>query len=307
MESSIIFNQVLILFIILAIGYVAGKFKILDSSGTKKLSEVLLFVAAPMMVLGAFFIEFSKERLVNIIWIVGFATFMFIVSIMLSKLIYRRFHEMTAPVLRFAAVFSNCGYMGLPLMKAIFGDEGAFYGSFYIVVFHVFLWSYGYVIFGSKDRQSGILKRVLLNPSIIALYIGTIIFIFSIPVPLPIKGAVKAVGDMTLPLSMLIIGGVISTSRIVTLFTDWKVYLASFVRLILMPSLAFFIALIVGVPSLPAAITVTALAMPVAANATIFSEMFGKDAVFGSKCIAVSNLLSILTAPLIIGWVVAYM
>lgn len=306
MEFNIVLRQVLVLFIILAIGYVSGKFNILDSFGTKKLSEVLLYIAAPMMVLSSFFIEFSKERLVNIIWIVGFTVFTFIISIMLSKFIYRRFNEKTAIVLRYTAIFSNCGYMGLPLMRAVFGDEGAFYGSFYVVIFQVFVWSYGYLMFGSKDTKAQMIKRVLLNPAIIAVYIGTIVFLFSIPIPESIKGGIKAVGDMTMPLSMLIIGGVISTTRLLTLFNDWKIYLSSFVRLILMPVLAFLISLLVGVPPLPAAITITALAMPVAANATIFSEMFGKDTVFASKCVAVSNLLSIITAPLIISWVASY-
>jgi predicted permease len=306
MQFNVVLNQVIILFIILAIGYVAGKFNILDSNGTKKLSEILLYISTPMMIFNSFFIDFSQERLVNTIWVIGFTTFMFIVSITLSKLIYGKFNERTAPVLRFTAIFSNCGYIGLPLMRAVFGEEGAFYGSFYIVLFNVFLWSYGYMMFGGKDTKAKTLKRVLLSPAIIAVYIGTIVFLFSIPIPSTIKGAIKAVGDTTMPLSMLIVGGVISTARLVTLFNDWKVYLSSIVRLILMPALAFLIALLVGVPYLPAAVTVTALAMPAAANATIFSEMFGKDAVFASKCVAVSNLLSIITAPVLISWVASF-
>lgn len=306
MESNIVLQQVLILFIILGIGYVGGRFKILDSIGTKKLSEVLLYISSPMMVLGSFFIEFSKERLINIIWIVGFSVFMFIVSIVLSKVIYRRFDDKTAPVLKFTAIFSNCGYMGLPLMRAVFGDEGAFYGSFYIVIFQVFIWSYGYMMFGGKGTKGMTVKRVLLNPAIIAVYIGTIIFLLKIPVPASIKGAINAVGNMTMPLSMLIVGGVISTAKLWTLFNDWRVYLSSIVRLIIMPVLSFLISTLVGVPPLPAAITVTALSMPVAANATIFSEMFGRDAVFASKCVAVSSILSIITAPIIISLVLSY-
>lgn len=306
MEFSIVLRQVLILFIILAIGYTAGKFNILDSLGTKKLSEILLYIATPAMVFSSFFIEFSKERLVNVIWVIGFTFFTFIFSIFLSKLIYRGFNEDTSQVLRFTAVFSNCGYIGLPLMRAVFGEEGAFYGSFYVVIFHAFLWSYGYIIFGEKDTRAKTIKRVLLNPSLIAVYIGTIVFIFSLPVPETIKGAIKAVGDMTMPLSMLIVGGAISTTKLVDLFIDWRVYVSSFVRLILMPVLAFLISLLIGVPPLPAAIIVTAMAMPAAANAAVFSEMFGKDTVFASKCVTVSNLLSIITAPVIISWVASY-
>ncbi len=306
MEFNIVLHQVLILFFILAIGYIAGKFNILDSFGTKKLSDILLYIAAPMMVLSSFFIEFSKELLINIIWVVGFSILTFIISIMISKFIFRRFNENISIILRFTAIFSNCGYMGLPLMREVFGVEGAFYGSFYIVIFQVFVWSYGYLMFGAKAENTKMIKRVLVNPSIIAIFIGMIVFIFGIPIPESIKGGIKVVGDMTMPLSMLIIGGVISTERILTLFSDWKVYLSSFVRLIFIPVLASLISIVIGVPPLPAAITVTALAMPAAANTTIFSEMFGKDSVFASKCVAVSHLLSIITVPVIISWVASY-
>lgn len=306
MRFDIVLQQVMILFVILSIGYAGGKCKILDPNGTKKLSEVLLYISSPMLVLNSFFIEYSRESLVNIIWIVGFSLVTFLITIVLSKLIYRKFDDKTASVLRFTAIFSNCGNMGLPLMKAVFGDEGAFYGSFYIVVFQVFLWSYGYMMFGAKVTKSETIKRVLLNPPIIAIYIGSIIFLFRIPIPESIKGAIKAVGDTTMPLAMLIVGGVISTAGLLTLIDDWRIYLSSFVRLILVPVLAFLVSRLIGVPSLPAAITVTALTMPAAANTTIFSKMFDKDAVLASKCVAVSSLLSIITVPSIIGWISSY-
>ena len=300
MEYGIILNQVIILFIILIIGLVAGKFKIIDSVGTKKLSDVLLFVSSPMMVFNSFFIEFSKERLVNVLWIIGTGVGMFVLSIVLSKFLYGKFNEKMVPVLRYTAIFSNCGYMGLPLLKAVFGDNGVFYGSFYIVTFHTVLWSFGYMMYGGKGSTKQVIKKLLVNPSIIALYVGLIIFLFSIPVPEAIQGAVQAVGNMTMPLSMLIIGGVMSTSNLITVFSDWRVYLASIIRLVAMPLIYLVLALLIGVPSLPASVLVTALAMPCAANTTIFAEKFDKDAIFASKCVTVSTLLSILTAPFII-------
>lgn len=300
MDFVTVLNQVIILFIILIVGFAAGRFNILDSTGTRKLSEVLLYVSSPMMILNSFFIEFSKDRIVNVLWVVGTGIGMFVISILLSKVFFGRFEEKVVPVLRFTAIFSNCGYMGLPFVNSIFGSEGVFYASFYIVTFHTVLWTYGYMMYGGKGTRRQIIRKLLISPSIIALYIGLIIFIFSIPVPEAIKGAVGAVGDMTMPLSMLIIGGVMSTTKLHTVFSDWRVYLASFIRLIFMPLLYFVLAYITGVPTLPAAVLVTALAMPAAANTTIFAELFDKDSVFASKCVSVSTLLSIITAPIVI-------
>ena len=300
MELGIVLNQVGILFIIMIIGFAAGKAGVIDGVGSKKLAGVMLYVTSPMMVLKSFFIEFSAEKLVNIVWIMGMGFLMFILAIFLSKLLYGGFPAEISPVLRFTAIFSNCGYMGLPLMKALYGDSGVFYGSFYIVAFHIVLWTYGFVMFGGQGSRKQVIKRVFTNPSIIAVYVGMVIFIFSLKVPATITSAVTAVGDMTMPVSMLIIGAVISTAKFNTIFSDWRVYLSSAVRLILMPLIAFGLTRIPGIPALPAVVLVTALAMPVAANTTIFSEMFNKDAVFASKSVSVSTILSILTIPIIV-------
>jgi predicted permease len=204
---------------------------------------------------------------------VGLAVVMFVISITLSKTIYRRFPDDVSPVMQFTAIFSNCGYMGLPLMKALYGDEGVFYGSFYIVVFHTFLWTYGYMMFGGKGTAKQVTKKVLTNPSIIAVYVGLILFTLSIPVPEVIQEAVRIVGDMTMPLSMLIIGGVISTARLSTVFSDWRVYLASAVRLVVMPAIAIYGTMFLTFRASQSG-GCHGPAMPIAANTTVFSEMF---------------------------------
>jgi len=297
MRFEIVMNQVLVLFLILMIGYVAARAGILDGPAIRVLSSVLLYVASPMLVFKSFIFQFSAERLANAGWVVIAALLFFLVSILLSKLIYSPFSDKVNPVMRFTAIFSNCGYMGLPMLKALYGDDGVFYGSFYIVVFHFILWTFGIRIFSGNG---GGWKKILLNPAVIAVYLGMAVFVLQLPVPEVIVGSVKAVGDMTMPLAMLIIGAVLSTAKLNEVFTDPKVYLTSFVRLVAMPLLALLLTRITGLPALPSAVIVTAVAMPAAANITIFAEMFEKDSIFASKCVSVSTLLSILTAPLII-------
>ena len=300
MDLRLVMNQVLVLFIILLMGFAAGKAGVIDQTASKKLAGVMLYVTSPMLVLNSFFITFTGERLINIFWTMGMAMFMFLLSIWLSKLIYGRFPEKTSPILRFTAVFSNCGYMGLPIMYALYGDDGVIYGSVYIVAFNIMLWTYGYALFGGRGTKREIAVKVFANPCIIAVYTGMIIFIFGLAVPVPVASAVTVVGDMTMPVSMLIIGAVISSARLRDVFSDWRVYLSSFVRLVLMPLIALALASIPGIPHMPAAVIVTASAMPAAANTTVFAEMFDKDAMFASKCVSVSTLLSIITIPTIV-------
>lgn len=301
-EFYIVLNQVIVLFLILLVGVVAGKSGILNTAGTKKLSEVLLYISAPMMIINSFFIEFSSERLINILWVIGTSVLMFFIAILLSSLIFKGFSEKINPVLRFSAIFSNCGYMGLPLIKSLFGDEGVFYGSFYVVILNIFLWSYGYLMFGGAGAKQNVLKKVLTTPAVVALYVGIIIYLSGIGMAVPnaIKSAVSAVGDMTMPLSMLITGGIISTAKFSEVIADWRAYFAASIRLIFMPLLALGIILLAGVPKLPGICVIMSIAMPAATNTSIFSEMFDKDSVLASKCVAISTLLSIITIPLII-------
>jgi len=131
----------MVLFIIMLIGFIAGKAGVIDQTANKKLAGILLYVTSPMLVLKSFFISFTEERLANILWTVGMVFFMYFLAILLSRLIYGRFPEDTSPILRFTAVFSNCGYMGLPVMYALYGDDGVFYGSFFSVAFNIMLWT----------------------------------------------------------------------------------------------------------------------------------------------------------------------
>lgn len=303
MNFQIVLNQVLILFIILIIGFVAGKTGIIAGGASKKLSELLLYITSPMMVLGSFFFEYSADKMRNALLVLLFGSVFFLFSILISTFLYKNYDSKVKPILRFTAVFSNCGFMGLPMMKALFGDEGVFLGSFYVGAFNLFVWTFGLSMFSEIKGREGIrgsLKNALLNPALVALYVGVIVFVFQIPLPGAVKQAVKYVGDMTLPLSMLIIGALISTAKVRTLLNDFKVYYASAVRLIILPLAAYGILSLVGAPKMVTAIIVTAAAMPIAANTTIFAEMFDKDSVFASKAVTLSTMLSIITVPVII-------
>ncbi len=303
MNFTIVLNQVLILFIILIIGFVAGKTGIIADGASKKLSELLLYVTSPMLVLNSFFFEYSAEKMRNGLLVLLLGSCFFLFSILLSAVLYRKYDSKVKPIMRFTAVFPNCGFMGLPMMKALYGEEGVFLGSFIVVAFNLFVWTFGLAMFSEIKGKEGIrhsLKKALLNPALISVYVGVVIFVFQIPVPNFLQQAVKYVGDMTLPLSMLIIGALISTAKFRSLLNDLKVYYASAVRLILLPLAAYAIFYFVGAPKMVTSVIITAAAMPIAANTTIFAEMFDKDSVFASKAVTLSTMLSIITAPLIV-------
>lgn len=302
-KFSIILDQVLILLIIMLLGYVLGHMKILTQETTKKLSQIVLYVTTPMTILNSFFIELNQERVHGLLWTLAFSAISFAVTIILAQFLFRRYTEDDAAVMKFTTVFSNATYMGFPLMSALYGDEGVFYGSFYSVVFTILLFSYGYILFGGREKAATITRKVVSNPNLIAIYCGLIIFLFQLNVPYVFRGAVSAIASMTMPLSMLIIGAVISTAKLRAIFTDSKVYYASFIRLLIIPLVGLALVLLLRIPSRPATIVLTAMAMPAATSTTMFAEMFNKGSILSSRIVAVSTLLCIIIAPLMVSFI----
>jgi malate permease and related proteins len=142
----------------------------------------------------------------------------------------------------------------------------------------------------------------LFNPGIISVFLGMILFLFSLRLPLPVFRAVELVGGMTVPLSMLIIGALLADADIKGFFSGLSVYYGTFVRLLLIPMIALVVLKVIGFPGQLLQICVLLVAMPAAANTAIFAEMYGADSQLASRCIVISTLLSIITIPLIVLW-----
>lgn len=299
MDSIVIFSQVLILFLILVVGFYAKKRDIINNDAKKKLSELLLRITSPFLIVSSFNFEFSRDRLYNagIVFLFAFCSHGF--SILLGILLYRKYPDKTGKVLKFITIYSNCGFMGFPVLDGLYGKTGIFYGSIYVMVFHLFLWTNGVMIF-SGEKDIGTMKKALVNPGILAVLIGMFLFIFSIKLPVPVFKTLEMVGGMTTPISMLIVGSTLADIDLKSMFSGFAVYFGSAVRLVLLPLFSIITLKFFGLPEMLFIICVVLVAMPAAANTTIFAEMYDGDVQFASRTIAISTVLSIVTIPLII-------
>ncbi len=298
--SGTVFNQVLILFIIMAIGFIIKKRGILNSTVNKKLSELLLKVTAPLLVISSFQVEFTSEILMNVLMVFAFAVAAHIVSILLGQVLFKRSNVEEKKIMKFAAIYSNCAFMGFPLLESLFGNTGVLYGSIYVAAFNIFVWTNGVMIFSEKKKfDLKNLKKILLNPGIVSVVIGILLFLFSLELPAPAARAINLVGSMTVPLSMLIIGAIIADCEIKKLLSGWNLYYITAIRLVLMPVLGFVILKLVGMPDMLLKVCTVVLAMPVATTTAIFAELHDSNAIFASSVVALSTLLSIVTIPLL--------
>ncbi len=302
MDILIVSKQVATLFLIMLAGFAARKKGIITEEVNNKLSDILLNITSPSLILSSFMIEYTREKLVNAVYVFGFGALIFVISIALGELVYLRENKDSKPVLKTSVVFSNCGYMGFPMLDALFGKEGVFYGSMFVVVFTVFQWTYGMIAFSLNENGSNrkAVARAFASPAMIAVYLGFPLFLLRWRLPEPLYNALDMVGSMNMPLAMMIIGAIFAQSDLRGVLKDARVYLGSFLRLVLMPLLALGLVRLSGVPEMAASICVTVTAMPVAVIVAVFAERYGKNPLLGSKMVMVSTLLSIFTIPLVL-------
>ena len=198
--------------------------------------------------------------------------------------------------LLFAMVYSNCSFMAIPLLQAVVGSEGVFYGSAYIAVFNLFMWTHG-VFLMSGERSMKAVRKALLNPGVLSVAAGLALFFTPFRFPYVVGQVTGYIASLNTPLAMLLTGIFISRSGIKTAFSDPKVYGISAVRLLLIPLLVLGV-----IWALPVARTacIISAACPCAASCSMFALRYKQDVSYSSKMITVSTLLSVLTLPLLI-------
>jgi len=299
MEKTIVFNQVLILFIILIVGYIANKLKIIPEEMNKKLSNVIVKITMPAIILISTQIEFNMENLKNTIWILIISFSMFIFSIIISQFIYRNSSEDRKPVMKFATTFSNCGYMGFPILYGLFGDVGIFYAAIFQIPFNIFIWTYGVIIFKKHKNIKKIIKDVI-NPSMIALTLGFILLILNLRIPDPFYSSINYIGSLTTPLSMIVIGATLGTIKIRFVLKDKMVYVISILRLFIAPLLVYFVFSLFNPPKMALTVCVLLFAMPSAAATTIFAQEYNGNAKLAAGIVSFSTLFSMISIPAIL-------
>lgn len=292
-------KQVLVLFILIGIGLLLAKLKVMSKEGARVCSDLALYLATPCVILKSFSRSFSPEMLTGFLVCLVAAVGIHLFGIALGWLLFRRAKENTRRVLNFAAVFSNAGFMAIPLQQAVLGEVGVFYGASYIAVFNLFMWTYGlYVISGDKAQLS--LKKIVINPGVFSVFLGFILFLCRVQLPELILKPVEFLAGLNTPLPMLVIGFYLAGSNVLKSLKRPLALLAMAVKLLVIPLAALLALRLCGLTgSVPVAMVIAASA-PTAAATTMFSAKYGRNTELSVNLVSATTVLSILTMPLVI-------
>ena len=222
--------NVLTLFLLMGVGVVCAKTKLLSDGGVKALANLVLYIATPCVIIKSCIREFDPAMLWGFLTVVAVAAVTHAVLILLAKVVFRDSDENRRRVLRSAVVFSNAGYMAIPLQQAILGDVGVFYCAAYIIVFNLFLWTYGLAEMSGESRLS--VKKILLNPGIIGVVVGLTLFVLPIPVPALIADGIGHLASLNTPVPMLIVGYYLAQTNLLSALKDGRGWLCIALRLV---------------------------------------------------------------------------
>ena len=288
-------EQVVVLFILMAVGAVLYKIKLINDVGVSQMTSVLFWAVTPCLLIEAFSREFdpavAKQLGLFALWAAVFT----LLGLAAGLLLFRKTGDKRA-VMSFGAAFSNCGFMGVPMASALYGEEGVMYASIFVAVFHILQWTVGYAVMSGKGMS---LKKLLVNPGVIGIAISLPIFIFSLRLPDAIGQSVGYLADINTPLAMLIVGAQLAGSKLTQALTRPAMYAVSAVRLLLVPAAALgaLILLPSGLDTAARQTLLLELAAPTAVTTAIIARQVGSDYTLGGHTVAGTTLLSVVTMP----------
>ena len=294
-----VFTQVVILLLLILTGFILAKNGILTEKGSKSMTDMVLTIVTPCVIIKSFMREYDPSLLKNLLIAFLIAFLCHIGFILLAHLLLRSKDISKQKVLQYGVVFSNCGFMSLPLQQSVLGDMGVFYGSSYIAIFNLFVWSYGITLM-SGDKKYMTPKKLIINPGIIALAIGLVIFLLSIPTPKIVNETVYYIASLNTPLPMIIIGFHLANSKISEGLRNIKCLFAILLKLFVFPLIALGVMYICGVRGTMLISSLISCSAPTAAITTMFSAKFGRDTSLSVNLVSLSTILSLISMPVLI-------
>ena len=311
-------EKVGLLFILIAVGFLCQRTKLLTEEANKCMADIVMYFVTPCVIITAFGSTlYAKEELLQILKNIGIVAIIsavvHILMILAVTFLFRFRDENKRRLMRFSAVFSNAGFIALPLAQALIdtptSHEGALYAAVYLAVFNIVLWTWG-LIDMSGDKKALNVKKIILNPGIIGVVVGMILFTSPLYVnigdtagiilPSVIMDAISAMGALNLPLPMLMVGFYLGKANLIEAFKDGWSYLCIALRLIIFPLSVLLVCYLLGVRGNVLTVSVIGASAPVGATATIFSAKFNRDTELSVRLVSLSTILSMVTMPIII-------
>lgn len=298
MESFLrMLNAQMILLVYLAVGMYCVKVGLIDRDSKEKLVDIILRITLPYMIFNSFNKPLTPEVMKQTALILVVAVSISILSFLLGKVIYNKYPQKKKSILQYCTLVNNSGFLGMPMVSAVYGSEGLFAASIFIIPNRIFMWTAGLAMFTTADFRTKC-KNILLNPCIVTVFLGIARRITGFPVPEFLDTAIANTGAVTTPLSMMVIGTML-------IGVPWKkllepsIFRLAFVRLIALPLVALYILNLIDAQPLLAGVSLILTGMPAGSTSALLTAKYGADEDYASRCIVTTTIMSLATIPVL--------
>ena len=288
-------GQVATLFMLMGVGFALRKKQKLSEGTLSQMTFLLLYVVTPFLIVDAMQIPRSGEtvRMMGYTLLGGVIFFAF--AILMSRFFFRKSPPDTRDVLRFGSIYTNSGFMGLPLVRAVLGDGAVLYAAVFLVVMALIHWTHGAKLMDKSGKIP--LKSALFNPGTIGFLAGTLLFALDFRLPSPVANATGFIASLNTPVAMIIIGAQMADAELPKLFRVRELYVAAALKLVAFPVVTALLILPMRFPPLIYCAVVILAATPSAGVTSMFAQRFERDTVTAARCVSFVTLLSVATLP----------
>ena len=303
-------NQIVLMFVLMLIGVLINKVGFMHTQTSNDLTNILLYIVSPCLIIGAFEQTYSAARMKQLMLVCVGICFFYIIEILIAKFSFGRISNINLQrITKYGSIYSNAGFMGIPLTSALFGNTGVFFAVASLAGFNIFSWTHGVSLFKTTKKHPDHwqnFREIIINPNIIAIFVGLVIFLLSFQLPTPVDRVIHYVSSINTPLSMIVIGNSLGNIRISRQLIDWHLWLAIFFRNLLFPIVAMLILQALTVSGVALDTTVLMAACPTAGLVVLFTLQAYGDASPAVALMSLSTILSLATIPLVFAVMMAF-
>jgi malate permease and related proteins len=302
----VLFYEMLALLVIASIGFLARKYAILPKESNQVITNVILYITLPALILYAMDIVVTSDILVEFILLFGLSIYALGTATIVGYVMRKKssIGSEQKGVYEALIIFGNQGFIGYAVTYHLFGETGILYTAIFMLLYLFLIWTYAiYLVARSYQRIN--MKLLLVNPGVLATTLGLVFMMLPVSWPPTVSTLLLTLGEMTMPLSMLLIGSLlagISLSAYKSILFSKYIWLAMLAKLIIIPMLLLpFLYLPISITVIGVAILVTAT--PSAPTISMFAEKYGGDAKFAALVVALSTMFCVVTIPLFYGMI----
>lgn len=292
-------NMQLMMFLLVLIGYLVRKNGIMGSEGRKNLIDFCLFVTLPFNILNSFLGVWKWSMLASCGVLLLLSAGYNAVSIVVSFLLYRKKEDKQKKTLRYGTIVSNGGFLGNPVLEGIYGASGAFYAALFMLPVRIVMWTVGVSVFlhGQSKKKENLIKKILTNPCIVAMYVGAILLIVDIELPDFMFNTIKGISQCNMPLSMMLIGMLLAEVNPKGLIDKTMIFY-TMIRLIAIPAIMLVITAMLPLDAMLRGVTIIIAGMPAPITTALLSAKYGGDERYAAGMIFLSTIVSLVTLPI---------